>query len=395
MSAEPGTEHKASLWTRNFILIILVNFFVFISFQMLLPTMPVYVQQLGATEDMVGLVTGIFTITAVALRPFSGRALDTKGRKTVYLFGLIIIVFSTYAYNLAGTVAAVLAIRLIHGVGWGAGTTAAGTIAADIIPKQRLGEGMGYYGITTVIAMATAPAMGLQIVASYGFNILFLTSAVLVVIAILIALLIEFQPVNPSVPVDQPAKPALFEREAYRPAIIIFFLTLTYGSIVTFIALYAAQFKIENIGIFFTVYALTLLVSRPYFGRMADKKGFDYAMIPGFVCIALTMIILFFAQNIYFFLLAAVSYGIGFGATQPSLQAMAVYNVVPQRRGAANGTFMSGFDLGIGTGSIIWGLIAKVLGYSTMYLLGVIPVIIAFFLYFLMGHKNFHVPQDS
>lgn len=388
MPVDSNTAPKASLWTKNFILIMLVNLFVFISFQMLLPTMPVYVQKLGATEDMVGLVIGIFTITAVALRPFSGRALDTRGRKIVYFFGLIIIILSTYAYNLAGTIAAILAVRLIHGVGWGIGTTAAGTVAADTIPKTRLGEGMGYYGITTVVAMATAPAIGLHLMTSYGFSTLFLISALLALLGMCIALFIEFRPVNPSVSGDPPAKPALFEKEAYRPAIIIFFLTLTYGSIVTFIALYAVQFNIVNIGFFFTAYALTLLVSRPFFGRLADKKGFDYAMIPGFFCTALTMIFLFFAQDIHFFLLAAVSYGIGFGASQPSLQAMAVFNVPPQRRGAANGTFMSGFDLGIGTGSIIWGFVAKVLGYSTMYLLGVIPVVIALFLYFLLGHKK-------
>lgn len=389
MSDHPQKMDKPGLWTKNFILIILVNLCVFLSFQMLLPTMPVYVQRLGATEDLVGMIIGIFTITAVGLRPFVGRALDTRGRKVVYFFGLTIIIISIFSYSLVTSVAMVLAIRLLHGVGWGASTTAAGTIAADIIPKPRLGEGMGYYGLATVLAMAVAPAIGLHIIKVWNFPTLFHISAVLAILGAVLALFITFQRIDrtPETAKDQ-QKPALFEKKSYKPAIIIFFITLTYGSVVTFITLYAAEFNIENIGIFFTVYALTLLFSRPLFGKMSDKKGFHYAMIPGMICIGLTMIILFSAQNLYYFLAAAVCCGIGFGATQPSLQAMAVFNVPPHRRGAANGTFMSGFDLGIGIGSILWGFTAKFTGYSTMYLLAVIPVIIAFVLYLVLSNKE-------
>lgn len=358
-----------------------VNLLVFLSFHMLLPSMPVYVQHLGATEDIVGLVMGIFTITSVSLRPFVGRALDTKGRKVVYFFGLIIIILSIFAYGFALSIALLLVLRLTHGIGWGAATTAAGTIATDIIPKPRLGEGMGFYGLTTVFSMAIAPAIGLQIIKIWGFSNLFYTSTFLAFLGAIAALFINYQRIEASEAVKSGVKPALIEKCALKPAIIVFFIALTYGAVVTFIALYAAQFNIENIGIFFTVYALTLLASRPYFGSIADKKGFDFAIIPGIVCVGLTMLILFFAQNLYFFMAAAICYGIGLGAVQPSLQAMAVFNVPPQRRGAANGTFLSGFDLGIGVGSMLWGFIAKISGYSTMYLLAVIPVIIAFFLH--------------
>jgi MFS family permease len=378
---ETGLPH---LWTKNFILSMVVSFFVFVSFQMLLPTMPVYVQHLGATEDIVGLVMGIFTITSVGLRPFAGRALDSRGRKSVYFFGLVLIILSIFAYDLMPTVAMVLVLRLVHGVGWGTASTAAGTIASDVIPKSRLGEGMGYYGLTTVVSMAIAPAMGLQVIASWGFSALFYTSAIICILGAVFALFIEYHHIPRPVPNKTGPKPALFEKTAFIPAVLIFFINLTYGSIVTFIALYAASFNIQNIGIFFTIFALALLVSRPFFGRMIDKNGYDHAMIPGILCIGLTMLILYFAQNLYFFIGAAFFYGVGFGAVQPCLQAMAVLNVPPQRRGAANGTFLSGFDMGIGVGAILWGLVAKVLGYGTMYLLAVIPVIIAFVLYFVL-----------
>ncbi len=393
-----GNQSLPRLWTKNFLLIIFANLCVFLSFHMLLPTIPLYVQYLGAGEDMVGLVIGILTITAVAVRPLAGLALDTKGRKAVYFGGLIIITLSIAAYSLVPTVALLLVLRFVHGVGWGTGSTAAGTIASDIIPKARLGEGMGYYGLTSVLSMAIAPAIGLQIIAQWGFDNLFYCSTAFVLLGILFAVFLTYQQMPAAIPAHAEAtkpKPALFEKSAYKPSLIVFFLALTYGSVVSFIALYAAQFGITNIGVFFTTYALTLLFSRPYFGRMADKKGFDFAMIPGIFFIGLTMVILYFAQNLAFFIIAAICYGIGFGASQPSLQAMAVYNVPPQRRGAANGTFLSGFDLGIGVGSIIWGYVAKITSYSTMYLLTVIPVIAGFVFYFLFYKKSPHAKKPA
>ncbi|HHV65236.1 MAG TPA: MFS transporter [Peptococcaceae bacterium] len=393
LDAQKPESTQPPLWTKNFILIMLVNLFVFLSFQMLLPTMPLYVEKLGGTEDIVGLVTGVFTITAVGLRPFAGRALDTQGRKRVYFLGVSIIILSILGYSLVPTIIMLFIFRMLHGIGWGLGSTATGTIATDIIPKTRLGEGMGFYGLTTVVSMAVAPALGLQVVSLWGFSYLFYISGALAVLGVIVALFIKYQLVNFKTgqgvlsEQENPTRPALLEKSAYKPTLIIFFVTLTYGSVVTFIALYAAEFNIANIGIFFTVYALTLFLARPTFGKIADRKGFGYSLIPGLIFVALTMVILFLAQNLFYFIVAAICYGIGFGAVQPSLQAMAVYKVPPYRRGAANGTFMSGFDLGIGIGSMLWGFVAKYTDYHTMYLLAVIPVFIAFFLYLYLGKE--------
>ena len=376
------------LWTANFVLLMAANFLVFASFQMLLPTMPVYVQKLGATEDIVGFVVGVFTVTSVTLRPFAGRAIDSRGRRSVYLFGLATIVVSIIAYDLIPTVTMILLMRLIHGVGWGVATTASGTIATDVIPRARLGEGMGYYGLTMVVAMAVAPALGLQVMASLGFSALFYISSAVCVLGACCAQFITYLPVEPRRTDGAEGRPALLEKRAFIPSILIFFINLSYGSIVTFIALYAARFEIHNIGVFFTVYALALLIARPLFGRLIDRKGFDIAIIPGMLCIGLAMLTLFAAQGLPYFIAAAFLYGIGGGAVAPSLQAMAVIAVPPQRRGAANGTFMSGFDLGIGVGSILCGFVAKLTGYSVMYLLTLLPVTVAFALYFLLARKK-------
>jgi MFS family permease len=157
---------------------------------------------------------------------------------------------------------------------------------------------------------------------------------------------------------------------------------MSYGAVVSFIALYAEERQVQNIGLFFTVYAIALLVSRPYFGRLADQKGNSFAVIPGIAAILGAMVILYFAHSLSIFLFAGFIYGLGFGAVQPSLQAMAVRNVEPSRRGAANATFFLGFDLGIGIGSILWGMVAQVAGYGLIYIWAMVPVMIALFVYF-------------
>lgn len=373
---------EEQLWTRDFVVITLINLFTFIGFQMLMPTLPVYAKHLGGTDTAVGLVVGIFTFSAVIIRPFTGYFLDAYGRKGIFFIGLFIFTASVLAYIWAPSLLILLAFRFIHGFGWGLTSTASSTVATDLIPKSRLGEGMGYYGLASTLSMALAPALGLYIINRYNFLELFLLSAGMLAVAIVLAFTINYH------------KPAasgtgfnLIEKSAVRPTIVMFFITMTYGAVVAFIALYAAQRGIGNIGSFFTIYALTLTLARPICGRLADKIGFDYIIIPGVILIAAAMFLLYFANSMQWFWLVAILYGAGFGATQPALQALAVISVPPQRRGLANGTFFTGFDLGIGLSSIIWGAIASVTGYNVMYVLASIPGMAALVSYLLLGRK--------
>lgn len=286
-------------------------------------------------------------------------------------------------------------LRFIHGFGWGASSTASSTIASDVVPKSRLGEGMGYFGLTSTLAMAIAPALGLEILGGYGFNAVFYISAGVVLISIFIALLIKYHkpdvvPKSDSDGFPKSGKAGIFERSAILPAVVIFFITMTYGAIVSFIALYAGQKQVENIGLFFTVYAAALLISRPYFGRLTDRKGTPFAVLPGILCVIVSMSLIYFANSLMAFLIAGFIYGIGFGAVQPALQAMSVRKVDNTRRGAANATFFLGFDLGIGAGAILWGIIAEHLGYQLIYLLAIIPAVVGALIYIrsIIGGKK-------
>ena len=382
---------REPLWTRDFVLISLANLFIFLGFQMLMPVIPVYATALGGSEAWAGVVAGSFTLSVVLMRPVADNLLDKQGRRGVYLIGLLIFLLCTVAYHWVPSILTLLALRFLHGFGWGTSSTASNTIASDIIPKSRMGEGMGYFGLTGTLAMAVAPALGLELMSGYGFNTVFTAATVFVVLAVLVALPINYlKPKSNS----RGGKTAIIEKGALTPGIIMLFVTITYGSIVTFLALYAAHRQVENIGLFFTVYALSLLVCRPIFGRLADSKGYASAVLPGLLAVFAAMLILFFAHSLFAFLVAGFIYGIGFGGTQPALQAMAVRNIDPSRRGAANATFFLGFDIGIGIGSIVWGLIAEAMGYQYIYLFALIPTLIAFVL-FLNAYRQVSCQKTS
>lgn len=375
------SRSRPKLWTRDFILISIATFLIFCGFQLLMPILPKYAQSLGADEKVVGLINGLFTITALATRPFIGRELDRGGRKTIYLLGLVIFFLATLGYLWAPTLIILLAFRLIHGVGWAGASTAAGTIVADIIPPERRGEGMGYYGLASTLAMAIAPALGLTLLVNYDFSLIFIISLLLVAGAFFTGQAINFQVIDKPKPGS--VKGALFDRRALRPATVMFFMTLPYGGLVTFLPLYASKLGIENIGPFFTIYALGLLITRPIAGKYYDRKGPDHIVIMGMIAMFLGTFILGKATTMSIFLLCGVLYGMGFGSVQPTLLALALHGVEPQRRGAVNGTVFSSFDLGIGMGALLLGLIVNSFGYSVMYITASIAPLAGLLLFFL------------
>lgn len=383
MEKEKYMPLREPLWVKDYILIILVNLFTFLGFQMLMPTLPVYARNLGGSDATAGLVIGFFTLSALAIRPIAGYWLDLYGRRKVHMLGLAIFISCIFSYRFATSLVFLLAIRFMHGVGWGFTSTSASTVASDLIPRARMGEGMGYYGMATTVSMALAPAMGLFIISKYSFTTLFNFSTVLVALAILISFNISYKPLEQKI-----TKMHLYEKKAMRPAVVMFFVTMTYGAVIAFLVLYAAEKGIENIGIFFTVYALSLAVFRPLSGRLTDIKGFDFVVIPGIILVGLAMLILSIASSLTGFLVAAVVYGAGFGTVQPSLQALAILLAPAERRGIANATFFSGFDLGIGLSSVMWGAISGITGYSLMYVLSVIPVALGLLTYMITGKKK-------
>lgn len=391
MQNAQATTGSPSLWTKEFVLLSVANLFLFFSFQMLIPTLPIYVTQMGGDELAVGLVISVFTVSALLVRPVAGLLLDRVGRRQVLLFGAVVFLACVAGYYFAAAVAVLLFLRFVHGIGWGALTTAYSTVVADIIPAHRRGEGMGYFGLSSTLGMMLAPLIGLYLVDAYGFGVMFVTATVLAALSLVLAQAVRIPAGTPAPAGAETSVWAnLFEKKALFPALLAWLLSVTYGGIVSFITLYGAQQGIANVGWFFLGNAGTMLVTRPLSGKLFDKKGHVWVLLPGAFAVIAGLWVISVATNEWTLLVASVLFGLGMGSVQPSLLAWTINRVAPHRRGAANGTIFSAFDGGIAVGAMLLGAVAKVTGYAVMYRWSALFMVafLAIYLYYVWSGKE-------
>lgn len=360
------------LWTKPFIQMTVGMLFLFTGFYLLLPTLPLYIKHLGGSETQVGLAAGAFTLTAVVFRPMVGGLVDRYGRRAFYIWGLIFFVLSMYLYDWVGSILLLLALRILHGASWAFSTTSIGTVITDLIPASRRGEGMGWYGMAMTVAMAIGPMLGTYIVGGYSFQTLFLVATGLSLIAFILAYMTR---------APYQAKPSagriqLVEKSVFPVTVAIFFLAVAYGGITTFLPLFAESIRV-NPGTFFLVYAVALTLIRPFAGKLSDRFGEAAVIIPSLVVTAGALIVLSLSSGLPGLIIAAILYGIGFGSAQPALQAATLRIAPEDRRGAANASFMTAFDLGIGLGAILLGLVSERIGYAYLFTVTAVSVVVS------------------
>ncbi len=355
------------MFTRDFSLAILANLFSFASMYVLLATLPLYVVAIGGTVSDAGVVLACFTLSAVVVRPVVGRLSDRRAKKAIMLAGAVILAASSLLYAPVHSVPLLMAVRVFHGVGWAAFGTAASALAADLAPLSRRGEAMGYFGVGMNVAMAIGPALGVFLVGWTGYGSLFLTAMVLGAAAALTTAGIAEPRRAPGQGALQRGWRSFILPSALFPSAVLFTNALTYASVVALLPLFADEAGLGNPGLFFTVFSVVVLVLRGPLGRVSDRRGRVAVVAPGLSVTFVALLVLSQAQSTTTMLVVAVLYAVGVGAAQPTLMAMTVDRAGPQERGAAMGTYTTAMDLGIGVGSVVWGVVAQSLGFATMY----------------------------
>lgn len=358
------------LYTRNYVLLCIANLLMGTGFYFLIPTLPVYiVDVLDAGPGKVGYILAVYTLSAMLIRPFTGYALDTWGRKWIYLFSFCAFAAMLGLYTIAYTFIWLMALRFMHGFTWGAATTASSTIVVDVIPAQRRGEGIGIYGLSFTLAMAMGPVIALAIMGAGHYNRMFLSATAVAFTGLLIALLVKYPAYNPPERSGKLNFSRFIEGRTIPMSLIQLLFGLTYGGLMSFITLYAKAYEVGPPGVFFTLFAIGIAVSRIASGKIFDRKGPALLMFTGLISGAAGFAVLGITGNFAGFLSAAILVGVCMGVVMPTLQTMANNVVEPQRRGAANATFITAFDIGIGGGSMLLGLLAELTSLKSMFLI--------------------------
>lgn len=394
------SQPKEPLWTSSFIKLMVGNLFIFMSFQMLIPTLPPYIKSIGASGTEIGLVTALFSIGAVLSRPFIGFMLEYKARGPLVLIGAVLLLLITFLYPLSQVVVIFLAIRLIHGLAWGWSTTVNGTAAVDLVPNSRLGEGMGYFGLSITIGMIIAPSLGIFLFQVTSFDNLIYISGSLGVIALVLLGTIKYNTPNLVLTTKKEDLKftylgSLVEKSGWFPAMLTLLINLGYGTIVTFIVIFGDERGIDQIFLFYLCNAILASLSRPVAGKWFDQKGPVGLVILTISITFIGMWVLSYAHSNIMIAIAGVLFGIGFGSLIPTLQSWTLSMTPPNRRGVANGMFFSSIDLGLGLSGLVFGVLAQYVELGALFRISSGFIVVALVLTIVKGRRKKMISQPE
>lgn len=389
--------NREKLWTKEFIIVSTISFLLSLMFFLLIVTIATYAtNEYNASTSTAGLVSSIFIIGSLVGRIGTGRIIGDVGPKKILIIGLIFFFITSVFYFFMFNLSTLIINRLLNGAAVGIASTATGTIIAEILPDSRKGEGIGYYSLSGIFATAIGPFVGILLInLEYGFQIIFGINVLFSIVCLVIILFLK---------IGEPSKVLLSESELtngsfwtkfFEPkAVPISFIALlvgfSYSGIMSFISFYAEEVNlVSTASYFFIVYAIVVVFSRPFTGRILDVQGANIVVYPCLIIFALGMLLFSQANASWMLLLSAVLIGFGYGNFNSVAQAVAVKVTNPHRFGLAISTYFILFDTGLGFGPYLLGFLVPMIGYRGIFLwmAGLIVVSIPFY-YFLHGKRD-------
>jgi MFS family permease len=350
---------KAShpIYNLQFGLVCLSSLLFSASFNMLIPELPAYLSSIGGAEYK-GLIIALFTLTAGISRPFSGRLTDTLGRVPVMAVGSIVCFVCGFLYPVLGTVSGFLFLRLIHGFSTGFKPTATAAYVADIVPRERWGEALGFHGLCFSTGLAIGPAIGSTIKLAFSLNALFYTSSLFALMSIVILMNMK-ETLNIkhrfSLSILKISRRDIIALEVLPAAVVTFLSYIAYGAILTLIPDWGEHLGIINKGLFFMVFTIASLIIRFVSGKASDKYGRIHVINTGLVLLVTSLLIVGYADTFAGLMLGAAVYGVATGILSPALNAWTVDMSHPDYRGKAMATMYIALEAGIGIGALFSG----------------------------------------
>lgn len=363
------------LWTKNYILGTFINFLLLLNYYLLMIIMADYsVKIYNASDSSAGLSASIFFIGAVLSRLFAAKLMDKIGQRALLLLGTSLEVIASVMYFFDVNMLILFAIRLIHGISYGIASTSVSTIVTGLLPEGRHGEGTGYFMLSITLGAAIGPFLGMSLIEIGGFSHVFIACIITASLCLVGAFFIDTAPPNQHIIENKGNNIAhdlknFFEMDAVPISIICAGIFFCYSGIISFLAPYSEEIHLETAAsFFFIVYSIAIFITRPFTGRMFDKKGERTVMLPAFLSFFLGTMILSQSHSGLVLLISAAFSGFGVSTIQSCGLASAVKKASPNRVSYANSTFYLLLDLGVGIGPLLLGFLIPIFGYRGMYL---------------------------
>ena len=368
MSQQQQTRDAGTLWTVDFVMLVLVQHFLFASYTSLFTVIPPYVLDLGGAEWQIGIVVGSIGIVSLAVRPFAGRWTYLLGGKSIVIAGISIIGISSILHIFAFNLWILVLVRIIQGTGMALAPVATHTIAANLAPPAKRARAMAAMGTSTAVTYMYAPVLAFWLI-KFGFPASFLYSGSSALVGILLMLRISSARTAFPPSATATGRVPLVSRTAIFPTAVFLSFTLTQAPIWAYLPLLAEDRGLGNPGLYFTVNALSTIMAMSVAGPVADKLGRSTVIIPGLVVTAISMFMLAFSHHQLMFLGAGFLTGAGFGLLHPGLVALAVDRSPARERSAALATLQQAWDIGGSGGAYILAPVAGAFGVAVTFVI--------------------------
>jgi MFS family permease len=373
------------LFTPRFFVMCGFTFTVFLSAFQLLPTAPFHILDLGGSTFASGLFLGFLTYSSAFSAPLTGAYVDRAGQRRVLITSSLALAVFAAGYAVITDYRIILALAIVQGVFWSALLSASSAYMTNMLPERRRAEGIGYWGLSTMAAVAVSPSIGFWIY-RFGWIWLCVVAGVLNLVMAAIAWSLEEHP-KPAPDVSVPRR--LLEWRVLITSLTLFLYSFGYGGITSFAAMYADASGTSPKGIYLTTLALVILCTRPITGRFGDKWGYKQVFVPCLAMISFGLALLTFGGTRAWMVVSAIVFGVGFGTAYPAYVGYVMQDVTADRRGAAFGAILAAFDTGIGTGSTSMGWLIQHAGFASAF--GVAAALSALALpYFLVIDRVHH-----
>lgn len=378
---------KEKLFNTGFITITTINFIVFLIYYcFVVITAKFATSELGANPAQAGFAAGIYIIGTLIARLYIGKKLELIGRKQMLRFGAIIYLITTIAYLISTNIIILDTVRFLNGFAYGTISTAANAIVTAYIPKSRNGEGINYYGLSTSLAAAIGPFIGILLLPIVGFKSVIILAIVLSVLVTIACYLFPVQNIELT---DDHKKllnswslNTFIEYKVLFISIVAFLIGLSYSSVLGFLSIYADNLGLSTAGaFFFVVYALIITLTRPFAGQIFDAKGENAVMYPSFIFLAIGLLTLSYTTTSFMLLLSGALIGLGYGTFMSNGQAVCLKLVESSKVSIALSTYFIGLDLGLGFGPYALGTVHSFLSYSGIYVLCAVLTVAVAILY--------------
>lgn len=378
---------KLTVWTRNFTILFISNCIINFGHSIIMYLLNGYLITIGIASTAIGFIVSMFSFAALGFRPFSGPLIDGWNKKKLYMIMLVIIITSYVGYSFSHSLPLIILSRFLHGLGQGCISALSMAMAGDALPKEKLSSGMSLYVIGSVVAGAISPALGLSLMERFGYSYAFLLPLILLAIALVLSSFLEHSFV-PGTKIRFTLS-GMICKAAIVPAVLVLLSGIVRIGISTYLVEFITNVRhVEGMKVYYYVNAAAMILSRPFFGRLTDKKGLHISLIPSYVFFALSLVATAFCRSTWQLMLVAVLNALGYGTAFSSQQAMCVKVAPPELRGAASNTSFVGLDIGEMIGPIMFGALLNIVDYSTMFLILLIPLAISALLLLIWAPKH-------